>query len=72
MGNCLNRSDADDGMQKRIQVNRRVMELLHKLERKQVFVTQFGTAQEFLEWSLAEALKALDKRPLKPLKRIES
>ena len=47
------------------------MELLHKLERKKVFVAQFGTAQEFLEWSLAEALKALDKRPLKPLKRIE-
>ena len=48
------------------------MELLHKLERKQVFVTQFGTAQEFLEWSLAEALKALDKRPLKLLNRIDS
>ena len=59
-------------MQKRIQVNRRIIELLHKLERKQVFVTQFGTAQEFLEWSLAEALKALDKRPLKSLRRIES
>ena len=48
------------------------MELLRKLERKQIFVTQFGTTQEFLEWSLAEALKALEKRPLKPLKRIES
>jgi len=59
-------------MQKRFEINRRVMELLWKLERKQVFVTQFGTAQEFLEWSLAEALKALDKRPLKLLKRIES
>ena len=71
-GNCINRSDADDGMQKRIETNRRVMELLHKLERRQVFVTQFGTTQEFIEWSLSEALKALDKRPLKPLKRIES
>ena len=59
-------------MQKRVEINRRVMELLWKLERKQAFVTQFGTTQEFLEWSLSEALKALDKRPLKPLKRIES
>ena len=59
-------------MQKRIETNRRVMELLRKLDRKQMFVTQFGTTQDFLEWSLAEALKALDKRPLKPLKRIES
>ena len=48
------------------------MKILWKLERKQAFVTQFGTTQEFLEWSLAEALKALDKRPLKPLQRIES
>lgn len=48
------------------------MELLRKLERKQIFVTQFGTTQEFLEWSFAEALKALDKRPLKLLKRIDS
>ena len=53
-------------------MNRRVIELLRKLERKQIFVTQFGTTQDFLEWSLVEALKALDKRPLKPLKRIES
>ena len=59
-------------MQKRVEINRRVMQLLWKLERKQVFVTQFGTTQEFLEWSLSEALKAFDKRPLKQLKRIES
>lgn len=59
-------------MQKRFEINRRVMELLWKLERKQVFVTQFGTTQEFLEWSLIEALKALDKRPFKLLKRIDS
>ena len=59
-------------MQKRIEMNRKVMELLCKLERKQVFVTQFGTTQEFIEWSLAEALKVLDKRPLKPLQRIDS
>ena len=59
-------------MQKRVEINRRVMQLLWKLERKKVFVAQFGTTQEFLEWSLAEALEALDKRPLKPLKRIES
>ena len=31
-----------------------------------------GTTQAFLEWSLAEALKALNKRPLKPLQRIDS
>ena len=30
------------------------------------------TSQEFLEWALAEVFKALDKRPLKPLKRIEN
>ena len=59
-------------MQKRVEINRRVMQLLWKLERKQVFVTQFGTPQEFLEWSLSEALKALNKRPLKPLRRIDS
>lgn len=59
-------------MQKRIEMNRKVMSLLWRLERRQVFVTQFGTTQKFLEWSLSEALKAIDKRPLKPLQRIDS
>ena len=59
-------------MHKRVEINRRIMELLWKLERKQVFVAQFGTTQAFLEWSLSEALKALDKRPLKQLKCIDS
>lgn len=59
-------------MHKRIQINRDVMKSLSKLERKQVFVDQFSSAQEFLEWSLKQALHALDKRPFKPLKRIDS
>ena len=59
-------------MQKRIELNRKVMDILWRLERRQVFVNQFGTAQEFLEWSLAEAIKALDKRPLKQLKCMDS
>ena len=59
-------------MRKRVEINRRVIELLSKLERKQAFVTQFETTQEFLEWALAGAFKALDKRPFKPLKRIEN
>ena len=53
-------------------MNRDVMELLSRLERKQVFVDQFSSAQEFLEWSLKQALQALTKRPRKPLKRIDS
>ena len=69
---CINRSDAANVMRKRIEMNRKVMDLLWNLERKQVFVAQYGTTQEFLEWSLAEALKALCKRLLKPLKRIDS
>ncbi len=59
-------------MQIRIEINRKVSELLSKLEEKQVFVNQFGTFQKFLEWSLVEALKELDKKPLKQLKRMDS
>ena len=53
-------------------MNRKVRELLWKLERKKAFVNQFGTFQKFIEWSLIKALKELDKKPLKQLKSIGS
>ena len=55
-------------MQKRIEMNRKVMELLWKLERKRTFTGQFSTAQEYVEWSLEEALKWIDRYPYKEIK----
>jgi hypothetical protein len=55
-------------MQKRIEVNRKVRELLWKLERKRTFTGQFQSAQDYVEWSLAEALKWMDRHPLKEIK----
>ena len=56
-------------MQKRIECNRKVMELLWKLERKKVFAQQFNSAQEYLEWSLKNAEQWFRKYPYKELKR---
>ena len=55
-------------MQKRIEMNRKVMELLWKLERNRTFTGQFSTAQEYVEWSLEAALKWMDRHPLKEIK----
>ena len=55
-------------MQKRIEMNRKVMELLWKLERKRTFTGQFKTAQEYIEWSLEEAWKWIDRHPGKQIK----
>ena len=55
-------------MQKRIEVNRKVRELLWKLERKRTFTGQFKTAQEYVEWSLEQATKWMDRHPHKEIK----
>ena len=55
-------------MQKRIEMSRKVMDLLWKLERKRTFTRQFSTAQEYVEWSLEEAWKWMDKHPHKEIK----
>ncbi len=56
-------------MHSRVEVNRSVRDLIWKLERKQVFVSQFGSAQKFLEWSLENANEWFIKYPNKELKR---
>ena len=50
-------------MHSRVEVNRTVRDLIWKLERKQVFVSQFGSAQKFLEWSLENANEWFIKYP---------
>ena len=49
-------------------MNRKVMELLWKLERNRTFTGQFKTAQEYVEWSLEQALKWIDRCPHKEIK----
>ena len=49
-------------------MNQKVMDLLWKLERKRAFAGQFKTAQEYVEFSLEEALKWLDRHPCKEIK----
>ena len=49
-------------------MNRKVMDLLWKLERKRTFTGQFKTAQEYIEWSLEEAWKWMDRHPHKKIK----
>ena len=55
-------------MQRRIEMNRKIRELLWKLERNRIFASQFSTAQKYVEWSLAEALKWVDRHPHKEIK----
>ena len=55
-------------MQKRIEMSPEVMDLLWKLERNSVFTDQFKTAQEYIEWSLQEAWKWMDRHPHKEIK----
>ena len=64
----LNRSDANYEMQKKIEMNRKVMDLLYKLERKRVFTGQFKTAQEYIEWSLEQADAWFKRHPRKEIK----
>ena len=49
-------------------MNRKVMELLWKLERKRTFTGQFKSAQEYIEFSLEEAMKWMDRHPHKEIK----
>ena len=49
-------------------MNRKVMELLWKLERNRTFTGQFSTAQEYVEWSLEQAWKWMDRHPHKEIK----
>ena len=49
-------------------MNRKVRELLWKLEGKRIFARQFSTAQEYVEWSLEEALKWMDRHPHKEIR----
>ena len=55
-------------MQKRIEMSPEVIDLLWKLERNSVFTDQFKTAQEYIEWSLQEAWKWMDRHPHKEIK----
>lgn len=55
-------------MQKRVELNRKVMDMLWRLEGKQVFARQFNSAQEYFEWSLRQALKWTDRYPHKELR----
>ena len=55
-------------MNKRIEMNRKVRELFWKLERNRAFAGQFSTAPEYVEWSLEEALKWIDRHPHKEIK----
>ena len=50
-------------------MNRKVRELLWKLERKRTFTGQFKTAQEYLEWSLENTDEWFDEYPHKKLRR---
>ena len=59
-------------MQSRLEVNRTVRALIWRLERKREFTNQFATVQQFLEWSLQEALDAYERRPNERLWRFES
>ena len=56
-------------MQKRIEMSRKVMDLLWKLERKRTFTRQFSTAQEYVEWSLEQADTWFKRYPHKEIKR---
>ena len=49
-------------------MNRKVMDLLWKLERKRIFTGQFKTAQEYIEWSLEQADAWFKKYPHKAIK----
>ena len=49
-------------------MNRKLRELLWKLERNRAFTGQFSTAQEYVEFSLEEALKWIDRYPGKEIK----
>ena len=43
------------------------MELLWNLERNRTFTGQFSNAQEYVEWSLEETLKWMDRYPHTPM-----
>ena len=58
-------------MQSRLEVNRTIRDLIWRLERKREFSNQFQTVQQFLEWSLQEALDAYERRPNQHLKSFE-
>ena len=49
-------------------MNRKGMELRWKLEKNRTFTGQFKTAQEYIEWSLEESWKWMDRHPHKEIK----
>jgi uncharacterized protein HemY len=55
-------------MDTRIENTRKARDLLWKLERSSTFRKQFGSAQEYLEWSLEKAIEWFDRHPSKNLK----
>ena len=59
-------------MQSRLEVNRTVRDLIWRLERKREFTNQFETVQQFLEWSLQEALDAYERCSNQRLRRFDS
>ena len=59
-------------MHSRVEVNRAVRDLIWRLERKREFTNQFETVQQFLEWSLQEALDAYERRSKQRLRRFDS
>lgn len=56
-------------MQKQVECNSRVREMLWKLERKRAFTDEFGSAQEYWEWCLQKALDWTYKYPHKEIKK---
>ena len=54
-------------MQKRIEMNRKVMDLLLSWRVKSIHWS-VQTAQEYIEWSLEEAWKWVDRHPDKEIK----
>ena len=57
-------------MHKRIEINRKVSEFLGKLERNRTFTSQLKTAQDYVEFSLEEALKWINRYHARRLKDI--
>jgi hypothetical protein len=55
-------------MNTRIENTQKVRDLLWKLEYSSTFRKQFGSAQEYLEWSLEKAIEWFDRHPSKNLK----
>ena len=56
-------------MNLRIEPTRKAKDLLYKLERKKAFREQFKSANEFIEFSLEQALEFYDKHTFGEIKK---